>query len=80
MKTCGFENQINPYLDGELSDAKLSAFEAHLQACPQCREEVEQYRGMLDSLHGIGDREVPPMLQDRLHAALPMKFRKGMAG
>ncbi len=77
MKTCGFENQINQYLDGELSGAKLRAFEAHLQECPSCREEVEQFRGLLDGLHSLEDREVPPALRERLHAALSEEIAKG---
>jgi hypothetical protein len=77
MKTCGFVSQINAYLDGELSGAKLRAFEEHLAACPRCREEAEQYRELLGELHGMGDREVPPMLQERLHAALSNEISKG---
>jgi cell division septum initiation protein DivIVA len=77
MKTCGFEKQINPYLDGELSGAKLRSFEAHLEACPRCREEVEQYRGLLNELHGLEDLEVPPLLAERLHAALSNEILKG---
>jgi hypothetical protein len=77
MKTCGFENLVDQYLDGELSGAKLRSFEAHLETCPLCREQVEQYRAMLDELHGLDDREVPPLLQDRLHAALVNETEKG---
>lgn len=78
MKTCGFSKQINAYLDGELSGAKLRAFEGHLSACPRCSERVEQYRELLGELRGIGDREVPPALQDRLHAALSNEISKGV--
>jgi hypothetical protein len=77
MKTCGFEKMINAYLDGELSGAKLRSFEEHLPACPRCREDVEQYRSMLEALRGAVDREVPPMLQERLHAALSKEISKG---
>lgn len=77
MKTCGFENQINLYLDAELSGAKLRSFEAHLQQCPRCREEVEQYRELLGGFQGLEDREVPTALQDRLHAALSDEISKG---
>ena len=77
MNTCGFEKQKNLYLDGELSGAKLAAFEAHLQQCPECREELEQYRGLLDALKDLPERDVPPALQDRLHAALSQEILKG---
>jgi hypothetical protein len=77
MKTCGFENQINLYLDNELSGAELRSFEAHLQACPECRKEVEQTRGMLRELGGLKEREVPALLADRLHAALLNEIAKG---
>jgi hypothetical protein len=77
MKTCGFEKQINPYLDGELSGEKLRAFEAHLEDCPKCRREVEQFRGLLNELHGLQDLEVPPMLKARIHDALAKETLKG---
>lgn len=77
MKACGFEKWINPYLDGELSGAKLRAFEEHLQACPRCREEIEQARAMLEGLRGMEEPEVPPMLRERLHAALSNEIAKG---
>jgi anti-sigma factor RsiW len=77
MKTCGFEKQIDLYLDNELSGAELRSFEAHLQACPECRKQVEQTRGMLLKLRGMAEREAPAMLSDRLHAALSNEIVKG---
>jgi hypothetical protein len=77
MKTCGFEKHINAYLDGELSGAKLRSFEAHLQECPRCRGEVEQYREMLGELRAMEEREVPALLQQRLHTALSSEIAKG---
>lgn len=77
MKTCGYKNKMNSYLDGELSGAQRCSFEEHLLGCPRCREEVEQYQTMLAELHGLEDREVPPMLAERLHAALSSEILKG---
>ncbi len=77
MNTCSFEKHINQYLDGELSSSKLRAFEAHLLECRSCREEVEQFRGLLEDLHGLEDREVPPALRERLHTALSEEIVKG---
>lgn len=35
---------LNEYYDGELSPARRRQVEAHLQACPACRAELEQVR------------------------------------
>ena len=40
---------LNAYLDGELNARQRSQFEAHLENCPECLEELEA----LDSLSGM---------------------------
>lgn len=77
MKTCGFEKQMDAYLDGELSGEKLRAFEAHLHECEPCREQAEQYRELLGELRGMEELEVPDQLRQRLHAALSSEIAKG---
>lgn len=79
MNTCGYQKQVDSYLDGELSGEKLRAFEAHLQTCPRCVEIVEQTRGLLQELRAEREIDVPPGLQERLHAALLKETEKGDA-
>jgi len=43
--TCqNYKDLMMGYLDDELDDEQTRAFEEHLKDCPQCREELEQFR------------------------------------
>ncbi|UCD50865.1 MAG: zf-HC2 domain-containing protein [Phycisphaerales bacterium] len=43
--TCqDYKDSMMAYLDNELSDEQLRAFEAHLASCPKCTEELEEFR------------------------------------
>ena len=41
MDCIEFNKMIGPYLKDELTDAELNEFLHHLDACPQCSEELE---------------------------------------
>jgi anti-sigma-K factor RskA len=44
------EQSVGAYLLGALDDSELRAFEAHLDECPVCREEVERLRPAVEAL------------------------------
>ena len=59
------DRQLGDYLDGRLSDVEEARVEAHLQACPPCREEVERLRWASDRLSQDAERAgVPPELKN----------------
>ena len=41
------EQQINDYVDDALSAAEIEAARTHIEACSECREEVETLRSLL---------------------------------
>jgi len=47
MKHDDVLNKLNEYLDGELSPAESARMNAHLEACPDCRAELEALRELM---------------------------------
>ncbi len=50
--------QLAAYLDQELDAQQLAAFDAHLQACPLCRAELEEHMALRQLLEAL-----PPVPQ-----------------
>jgi len=72
MKPCD-ENRlrITLYLDDELRDQELAAFEAHVAACAACRAAVDQERRFLDDVHTARPLySAPPELRSRVENIL----------
>ena len=58
---------VGAYLLGALDEAELSAFEAHLEHCHVCREDVERLRLAVDALpRSVEQFEAPPSLKKSL--------------
>jgi anti-sigma factor RsiW len=57
MVACEFSLLLSAYHDGELDEAQQRQVEAHLQTCPACVAELEQWRS-LSSL--LATSPVPP--------------------
>jgi hypothetical protein len=55
-----YRDEVGAYLLGALSDSERAAFEAHLETCPQCREEVERLRPAADLLPRSVEQVEPP--------------------
>jgi anti-sigma factor RsiW len=47
------DERIQDWLDGRLSAADASRVEAHVEACPGCRAEVEGWRTLMSDLGGL---------------------------
>src|SRR5687767_13104726 len=62
---------LQDFLDGRLDAARQAEVRAHLEACPQCRAELETLRWVRDvALKQLPGEEVPPALTERVAAAL----------
>ena len=46
-------NMLNEYLDGELSPAESARMDAHFEACPDCRAELEALRELIEKSREI---------------------------
>ena len=54
------QNLIPAYIDGELDDAAQSVFEAHIECCAECRDDLRVHRQFICALDSvfINDAEV----------------------
>ncbi|HLL75134.1 MAG TPA: zf-HC2 domain-containing protein [Pyrinomonadaceae bacterium] len=53
------QNSFSAYLDGRLTRAQCDAADAHLDACPFCRQRLEESRALLRGLSSL-TRPAPP--------------------
>lgn len=52
--TCqDYRDSMMAYLDNELSDEQLKAFEAHLASCPKCTQELEEFKKLKQITDGV---------------------------
>ena len=61
---------FGPHLDGELSTRATRRLEAHLEACPQCRAELEAEQQMADSLSTLPRMACPQRVDRKIMARL----------
>jgi hypothetical protein len=64
---------MEKYLDGDLAGTDLERFEAHLETCASCREEMEELRELESLLDHASDSKVQPpaYLAGRIMSNLP---------
>ena len=52
-------DKLSDYLDGELTAGERAAVDAHLLACPECRQTLDELQRVVDTAHGLVPR--PPV-------------------
>ena len=52
---------VIPYIEEQLCDKDLRKFVKHIQACPECREELETYYIVYKGLMQLDEKEELPM-------------------
>lgn len=71
MDTCQYENELDAYHDGELSDQRRVTFEQHLAACPSCTSELAQMRRLTSLISAVPKRALPAAAREDLYALAP---------
>jgi anti-sigma factor RsiW len=62
---------LQDFLDGRLDSARRAEVQEHLEACPQCRAELEALRWVRDiALKQLPGEELPPAVAQRVDTAL----------
>jgi hypothetical protein len=62
-----YRDDVGAYLLGALPDSERAAFEAHIESCAECREEVERLRTAAELLpRSVEQVEPPPSLKSSL--------------
>ena len=64
------EEQLDSYIDAELSPVMVSRFEQHIAECDHCRTLVEDCKQISKMARSLADTEVPPLVRLRLRQAL----------
>ena len=67
------KTQLILYLYGELDGNEKTALEKHLQECPECRAEADDYRQILDRLSKM------PMMEPANVASVGLPYRRSKA-
>ena len=71
MKNCGsIRDRFSEYLDGALTGVAMQQVAAHLETCPACANEFEDWRQMQQTLSDIGPAKAPADLALRLRVVL----------
>jgi anti-sigma factor RsiW len=65
-----FTELVGDHVEGVLSADERCAMEAHLLACPRCRELLEQYTRVGDVVRGATDVRMPLGARARLRRVL----------
>jgi anti-sigma factor RsiW len=71
-----YKDEVGAYLLGALTDAERSAFEDHLDGCPECRHELERLRPASELLpRSVEQVEPPPGLKRSLMEVVEREAR-----
>jgi anti-sigma factor RsiW len=69
---------LEPYLDGELSAMRLSQLESHLDACADCRVELESARSIQQGLRTLPHRSCPEDVIENVLARVESDSRRSV--
>lgn len=64
------KDNLSLYIDDELSEEEKNLINEHLQSCPECSKELEEYRTVIRMLNELPDEEPPEGYCKRLHKKL----------
>ncbi|WP_341877040.1 DUF4349 domain-containing protein [Defluviitalea saccharophila] len=68
-----FREAMSPYMDGLLEDNEKILFEEHLKSCPNCNEEFEQFKLIMEEIHSLPEMELPAHYHQELLLKLYQK-------
>jgi hypothetical protein len=70
MNCNDFDQYIDAYLDGELKDPELRAWENHLNDCENCRAVFEEYKEMCHQLQTLDNIECPHEVIENVYSRI----------
>ncbi|NIR60265.1 MAG: hypothetical protein GWO02_12490, partial [Gammaproteobacteria bacterium] len=81
--SCRLEQQLGPYLEGELSVEACRRIEQHLQSCPSCGRVLRELRATVDLLRLVPEPSPAPELRhavmDRIATTPDSRWALGAA-
>lgn len=75
MRCDDAQTYLDDYADGELGQEQRLALEEHLEACPQCREQEQALRTLLDETRALpesitAERDLWPGIESRIEGKI----------
>lgn len=67
MKCEQIKNLLSPYVDDMVDNKDKALIDAHIAACPKCRQQVEDYRHIANMMRGLESPSVPDNFSDELN-------------
>ncbi len=65
--------KLSAFLDGDLGRREVRAVAEHLENCPACRAQLDEFEGMKNRLAALGAEEAPESLWWKVRAAVNEK-------
>jgi anti-sigma factor RsiW len=78
MASCGFENKIAAYHDGELDAAQRANVEMHLGQCEDCRRALSELRAMSGLFATSEQPRLSQISRYRLHRSVDAAMDQGL--
>jgi anti-sigma factor (TIGR02949 family) len=66
---------LDRFLDGDLPDPERARFAAHIEACPECREELQSERQAMEAIEGLPRLTCPDHVIRRLEKTVAVQDR-----
>jgi predicted anti-sigma-YlaC factor YlaD len=77
--TCqDYKDSMMAYLDNELNDEQLRAFEAHLASCPKCTQELEEFKTLKQITDGVELLEPEDRLWQQYWGGIYNRIERGI--
>ena len=79
MKCDSFQEYLDGYLDGSLSELENEAMRAHMDSCGACKKIYEEQKQLLEALNDLDDGVHAPddLVANAMNAALRIKSPGG---
>ncbi|MDD4570696.1 MAG: DUF4349 domain-containing protein [Tepidanaerobacteraceae bacterium] len=55
-----YENLIDKYIEGLVTNEEKAILDEHLEVCPDCRQEVQELQQIIKTANSLGQVELPP--------------------
>ena len=76
MKSCSAEKYFIDYISGELSNSEIIEFHSHLENCPSCKKQLDEFNKTHYSIKSLKRKNPPTRLVEQYHDDLAIKFSR----
>ena len=66
---------FSDYLDGELPEELTERLESHLEGCPDCRRELDEFKETVNAVASLSSVTAPEDFESKVHLRLRRRLR-----